>query len=112
MPAGAAPCDLPQPLSLLPMILGLENDLLGFEKDHKKHNPMCAVQVLMREGRGIGEAYQRTLDLHNVLVREMAAEVQKALPGLDRQNRRYFNVALSWPAAMSEWMLNCPRYKV
>ena len=92
------------------MILGLQNDLLGFDKDVSSKNPLSAVQLLIRDGMEKREALLRIVGHHNRLVTEMTAEAD-GFEGTDEE-REYVAAALAWPKAMAMWMLSCQRYKV
>ena len=98
------------PLENLPLILGLQNDLLGFDKDFATGNPLSAVQLLIRDGMDKKKALVRIVGHHNRLVTEMMAEVDR-FEGTDA-GRGYVTAACGWPTAMAKWMLSCQRYKV
>ena len=92
------------------MILGLENDVLGFDKDYATGNPLSAVQLLIRDGMDKQTALLRIVGHHNTLVTEMMAEVNR-FEGPEAE-QRYVAVASRWLNAMAKWMLSCQRYKV
>ena len=98
------------PLVNLPLILGLQNDILGFDKDHIVDNPLSAVQLLIREGFPKKKALTRIVSVHNRLMKEMvlAGELFRG----SKAEEEYVNMATSWPNAMTEWMLSCERYKM
>ncbi|CAF9907068.1 MAG: hypothetical protein ALECFALPRED_003056 [Alectoria fallacina] len=98
------------PLTNLPLILGLENDILGFDKDHNANNPLSAVQLLIRDGLIKKRSLLRIADRHNSLVKELVM-ARNQFRGSEAE-RFYVNTAASWPNAMIEWMLSCERYKV
>lgn len=98
------------PLKNLPLILGLQNDILGFDKDHLSGNQLSALQVLIRDGMDKKRALLRIVGLHNRLVTEMMAQVER-FEGTDAE-RDYVSAASRWPNAMAQWMVSCERYKV
>ena len=98
------------PLENLPLILGLQNDLLGFDKDFATGNPLSAVQLLIRDLMEKKKALVRVVGHHNRLVAEMMAEVDR-FEGTDAE-KGYVAAASGWPNAMAKWMLSCQRYKV
>lgn len=98
------------PLVNLPLILGLQNDTLGFDKDYVVDNPLSAVQLLIRDGWTKKKALMRIVDVHNRLVKELVM-ARKHFRGSEAEEQ-YVNMAASWPNAMTEWMLSCERYKV
>ena len=98
------------PLQHLPLILGLQNDLLGFDKDFATGNPLSAVQLLIRNGMEKKKALLRIVGRHNRLMTEMTADADH-FEGTDAE-KGYVAVASAWPNAMAKWMLSCQRYKV
>lgn len=98
------------PLENLPLILGLQNDLLGFDKDFATGNPLSAVQLLIRDGMDKKKALVTVVGHHNRLVTDMMAEVDR-FDGTDAE-KGYVSAASRWPDAMARWMLSCQRYKV
>lgn len=92
------------------MILGLQNDLLGFDKDFSSRNPLSAVQLLIRDGMDKKAALLRIVRHHNRLVTEMLTEVDR-FEGSEGE-RDYVAVASGWALGMAQWMLSCQRYKV
>ena len=103
-------------------ILGLQNDILGWQKDHLTQNPLNAIQVLIRDGRrgDVADAYERVLEMHNALVVrvvEMERELQQQLDGAvdgaaDGAVDVYAKVLLGFGNAMAGWMLGSERYRV
>ncbi|CAD6572154.1 MAG: hypothetical protein ASARMPREDX12_004970 [Alectoria sarmentosa] len=59
------------PLANLSLILGLENDVLGFDKDHTAKNPLSAVQLLIRDGWTTKRSLLRMAHYHDSLVKEL-----------------------------------------
>lgn len=98
------------PLVNLPLILGLQNDILGFDKDHIVDNPLSAVQLLIRDGWTKKKALMRIVSVHNRLMKEMV--LAGNLFRGSKAEEQYVRMAASWPNAMTEWMLSCERYKV
>ena len=98
----------------LPLILGLQNDILGFSRDLGQCNPFSAIQLLIRDGWSKQAAYSKTLDLHNCLVSEMLLSRQAAQwwKNLGPAETLYERIAIGFANAMAEWMLGCERYKV
>ena len=92
------------------MILGLQNDVLGFDKDYATGNPLSAVQLLIRDGMDKQTALLRIVGHHNKLVTAMMAEANR-FTGTEAE-KAYVDAASRWPNAMAKWMLSCQRYKV
>ena len=97
------------PLRHLPLILGLQNDILGFDKDSVSGNALSAVQLLIRDGVEKKKALLRVVGLHNGLVAEMMSEAEGF--GGDEAERKYVAAASAWPNAMARWMVGCERYR-
>lgn len=98
------------PLRNLPLILGLQNDILGFDKDFSSGNPLSAVQLLIRQGMDKKKALLRIVGLHDRLTMEMMVEAEH-FEGTDAE-RDYVAAASRWPNAMARWMVSGERYKV
>jgi hypothetical protein len=49
-------------------ILGLPNDILGWEKDYTADNPRNAVEILIKGGQKTSTAFEDVLTSHNGLV--------------------------------------------
>lgn len=98
------------PLVNLPLILGLQNDILGFDRDHAGENPLSAVQLLIRDGWTKKKALMQIVDHHNHLVKEMVM-ARNHFRG-SKAEEQFVNMADAWPNAMTEWMLSCERYKL
>ena len=110
---------LPDPLTSsslrnLPLILGLQNDILGFSRDIRQCNPFSAIQLLIRDGLSRQAAYSKILDLHNCLVSEMLVSRQEAQwwTSLGAAETLYERIAIGFANATAEWMIACERYKV
>ncbi|KAF6240471.1 hypothetical protein HO173_001139 [Letharia columbiana] len=108
LPASSGPLVI-GPLKNLPLILGLQNDILGFDKDFSSGNPLSAVQLLIRDGMDKKNALLRIVGLHNRLVMEMTVDAED-FDGTD-QERDFVTAASRWPNAMALWMVSCERYK-
>ena len=104
----------PYPLTDLPLILGLQNDIIGFPKDHILGNPLSAIQVLIRDGSSKEKAFGKMVRLHNKLIKNaiVNVEARKRKGFFGPGEEIYMEVVLSWGNAMCEWMLGCERYKV
>lgn len=98
------------PLKDLPLILGLQNDILGFDKDYVSENQLSALQLLIRDGMDKKKALLRIVGIHNRLVTETMVEAAH-FEGTDAE-RDYVSAASRWPHAMALWMVSCERYKV
>ncbi|KAK4891167.1 hypothetical protein LTR27_010241 [Elasticomyces elasticus] len=99
---------------LLQAVLGLENDILGWEKDHQEQNPLNAIEVLISGGEHKSGAFHKVLDAHNDLMRvylALAVEYLAEIEGSESaQARRYLACMGSCGHAMAEWMMSCGRY--
>ena len=91
------------------MILGIQNDLLGFDKDSVSENPLSTVQLLIREGMDGKAALLRTANFHDRLVAHLMKKADQTKPAAAVLN--YVAAASRWPDAMAQWMLTSPRYK-
>ncbi|KAG9230052.1 isoprenoid synthase domain-containing protein [Amylocarpus encephaloides] len=93
-------------------ITGLQNDILGWQKDHTEKNTMCAVEILIRDGMPLKEAFKQALESHNVVLRALLtlAECggQPPAGGWDL----YVRVLVGFTHAMAMWMLTSKRYRV
>ncbi|KAK5735832.1 hypothetical protein LTR17_007844 [Elasticomyces elasticus] len=99
---------------LLQAVLGLENDILGWEKDHQEQNPLNAIEVLISGGEHESGAFHEVLNAQNDLMRvyhSLAAEYLAEIEGPEMaQARRYLACMISCGHAMAEWMMSCGRY--
>ncbi|KAK5677584.1 hypothetical protein LTS10_010156 [Elasticomyces elasticus] len=99
---------------LLQAVLGLENDILGWEKDHQEQNPLNAIEVLISGGEHKSRAFHQVLNAHNDLMRvylSLAAEYLAEIEGPEMARaRRYLACMSSCGHAMAEWMMSCGRY--
>lgn len=96
------------------MILGFQNDILGWQKDHLSHNPLNAIEVLIRDGDAPTHAFEHVLLAHNELVGRLVgvtAELETG-GGDDEMVRLYVRVLAGFGNAMAEWMLGSERYQV
>ncbi|KAK4957160.1 hypothetical protein LTR10_005118 [Elasticomyces elasticus] len=99
---------------LLQAVLGLQNDVLGWEKDHQEQNLLNAIEVLMSGGEHKSRAFHRVINAHNDLMRvylSLAAEYLAEIEGPEMvQARRYVACMTSCGHAMAKWMMSCGRY--
>ncbi|KAK5691487.1 hypothetical protein LTR97_011480 [Elasticomyces elasticus] len=99
---------------LLQAVLGLQNDVLGWEKDHQEQNPLNAIEVLISGGEHKPRAFHRVMDAHNDLMQvylSLAAEYLAEIEGPEMaQTRRYVAFMTSCGHAMAGWMISCGRY--
>ena len=99
---------------LLQALLGLQNDILGWEKDHRQSNPLNAVEVLISHGMPIAPAFHTVMDAHNDLMRlyvALAAEYLNETTGpLKEQAKVYVALLTNCGNAMATWMMSCGRY--
>jgi hypothetical protein len=98
---------------LVQSVTGLQNDLLGWQKDHVEKNPMCVVEIMIRDGTPNLEAFEATLLAHNDVVRALLN-----LAELPSQNENvegwgaYVRILIGFCHAMATWMLESNRYRV
>ena len=100
--------------SLTQIILGLQNDILGWEKDHLACNPLNAIAVLIRDGYDATAAFEQVLLAHNDLVgrlTKLAGQMKRDV-GDWRELGQYGRVLSGFGNAMAEWMLCSGRYQV
>lgn len=97
---------------LVQSILGLQNDLLGWQKDHVEDNPMCCVEILIRYGKGLEKAFAETLGAHNEIVRALLAftELGGSLNGASDGWSMYVKFLVSFCEALANWMMVSKRY--
>ncbi|MCJ1228636.1 hypothetical protein MMC12_005297 [Toensbergia leucococca] len=95
--------------STIPLILGLQNDILGWQKDHLASNPLNAVEVLIRDGWEEDSAFACVLEGHNALVRGLSEDEKDKIGGVHGD---YEVLVKGMANAMGEWMLGCERYRV
>ncbi|SLM39178.1 Terpenoid synthase [Lasallia pustulata] len=105
---------IPQLQFLTQVILGFQNDILGWQNDHLSHNPLNAIEVLIRDGDAPTHAFEHVLLAHNELVGRLVgvtAELETG-GGDDEMVRLYVRVLAGFGNAMAEWMLGSERYQV
>jgi Terpene synthase family 2, C-terminal metal binding len=113
--------------TLVQSVLGLQNDLLGWEKDHKTNNPLNAVEVLIRGGMEASDAYSEVIQSHNHLMRVLLQVARQLMFSSTKvthstgflAHKVYLFAALTniqimvgFGSAMAEWMLSSRRYMV
>ncbi|CUS14158.1 unnamed protein product [Tuber aestivum] len=57
---------------LLQLIMGLQNDIIGWEKDHKTKTPLNTIQILIKGGKRPTKALAQVIAIHNELVEHLA----------------------------------------
>ncbi|PWW78231.1 hypothetical protein C7212DRAFT_352543 [Tuber magnatum] len=57
---------------LLQLIMGLQNDIIGWDKDHKTRTPLNTIQILIKGGTGRTKALAQVVAIHNELVEHLA----------------------------------------
>ena len=110
--------------ALVQVILGLQNDILGWEKDHQTNNLLNSIQVLVRDGIAPDAAFIHAVDSHNLLVRDLThrasltiGRLGTLLPKQEHLLRRrmwavYIKTVVGFVNAMAEWMLRSRRYQL
>lgn len=88
--------------------MGLQNDILGWQKDHREGNPLNAVEVLIRYGLSKENAFTETLSAHNCIVRSLLR--LSDLEYLGDSWKVYIRVLISFCEGMAEWMFSSSRY--
>jgi hypothetical protein len=110
--------------TLVQAVLGLQNDLLGWEKDHRTQNPLNAVEVLIRDGVEASDAFSEVLQSHNHLMRILlratrqlivsSTEMRTADPVAHEAylfaSLANLRITVGFGSAMAEWMLSSRRY--
>jgi len=115
VPLVSTPKLLGQMQTILQAVLGLQNDILGWEKDHKQGHPLNAIEILISHGMPMMDAYQTVTDAHNDLIRILVALRADALnetmrrEGSDR-GTTYVELLINCGHALAEWMMKCRRY--
>lgn len=144
-PLATSGCNLPGPSNLsylrkietlLQLIMGLQNDILGWEKDAVTNNPLSAIQIQIAEkgSRSTVQVVVKTADTHNELVKQCMkyAELLWEKPGVNEGVRfgrlgdwgsvgeveerekvkRYLQLILGFANGMAMWMAVSKRYMV
>ena len=102
-------CHINQMQVLVQAILGLQNDILGWQKDHEEGNALNAVEILIQDGKRPKDAMVQILDAHNDIVQLLLILARP--PYLDTTWMTYIRTILSSCNAMAEWMLSSRRYQ-
>ena len=99
---------------LVQSILGLQNDLLGWQKDHLEGNTLNAVEVLIRDGMPNENAFSETLKAHNAMVRSLLVLTEQYLANytgtIQGSVSTYIKIIVSFCPAMAGWMDSSMRY--
>jgi hypothetical protein len=93
------------------IILGLQNDILGWPKDHTDQNSLNAIEVLSHHGRNLNEAYTDILQVHNDMVIRMS-QMHHEFKGENDMISYYAATLIRSTWAMADWMLVSDRYKL
>ncbi|KAH0559593.1 hypothetical protein GP486_003887 [Trichoglossum hirsutum] len=110
--------------TLVQAVLGLQNDLLGWEKDHRTRNPLNAVEVLIRDGVEASDAFSEVLQSHNHLMRVLLRSARQLMISSTEMHGAGFvaheayllaslanlRITVGFGSAMAEWMLSSKRY--
>lgn len=95
-------------------IVGLANDIYTVEKELAKGEVNNTVLVLMHEdGLSFAEALDRTIQLHNIEMREfsrLVADLPSFDEDTDHQLRRYVEVLIAFIAGHDDWACHTGRY--
>ena len=101
---------------IVQVVMGLQNDLIGWQKDHTEDNHMNAVEVLIRQGYSREDGFTETLAAHNDLMRSLLclSELDSTSIGDCPKNSwtMYICTIISFCEAMAEWMLTSRRYRM
>jgi hypothetical protein len=108
----APPC-IKQMEVIVQAVMGLQNDLIGWQKDHTEGNQLNAVEVLIRQGYSREEAFAETLSAHNNLVQSLLclSELDSTATNVTYWTM-YICTTISFCEAMAEWMLTSRRYRI
>lgn len=111
--------------TLVQGMLGLQNDILGWEQDVHMGNRLNAIQVLIRDGMSASTAFHSVLRFHNELVRVLAVQRFRLGCSTSRcctfnkttvQTRPawdiYVDMIVGFGNAMVNWMLSSGRYQL
>ncbi|KAH0542451.1 hypothetical protein FGG08_003122 [Glutinoglossum americanum] len=110
--------------TLVQAVLGLQNDILGWEKDHQTKNPLNAVEVLIRDGAEAKDAFCEVLQSHNHLMNALLQVARQIVPSSAEMHSpgsvareaylfatlANLRVTVGFGSAMAEWMLSSRRY--
>jgi hypothetical protein len=101
---------------MMQAILGLQNDIIGWEKDHSKGNRLNAIEVLISQGWTSETAYNSVLKSHNKLLRTFVGLRKEAIqrlkqnPGDSSAELQYIELVTNLGYGMAQWMVGCGRY--
>ncbi len=89
------------------------NDLVSVEKDAADEKPVCnmVLQIAADRGCSIAEATERTVELHNQLVRDFEAGHRELLAIPSVELHRFLKGTKAWMGGGFEWHTTHPRYR-
>lgn len=91
----------------------LVNDLLSVAKDAADERPVCnmVLQIAADRGCSIAEATERTVALHNDVVRDFKRRHEEMLPAASLELQRFMRGLRAWMGGGFEWHNTNPRYR-
>ena len=105
----------PNPLEqmeiLVQLIMGMENDIFGWEKDHKLDNQLSAIEIPLSQGMNAQQAFTSALQVHNGLVGQLLAVCQYKETNSTKLDT-YQKILLGFPYALAAWTSGAKRYQV
>jgi 2-methylisoborneol synthase len=89
------------------------NDLVSVEKDAADEKPVCNMVLQIQADRGCSraEAVERTVELHNQLVRDFEAGHRALLAVPSVELHRFLRGVKAWMGGGFEWHTTHPRYR-
>jgi hypothetical protein len=121
------PCDMREQLSssngnlarmqlILQSVLGLQNDIIGWEKDHRQSHRLNCIEILIGSDDPPRHAFRAGLDAHNELLMLFLALRQRYLIDIAKRSTnltaelKYVDLLTNFGHAMADWMISCGRY--
>ena len=109
---------------LVQCIMGIENEIFGWEKDHANSNPLNVVEILIEQGFSALAAMNDAIEVHNVLtdrILELAEVLKKKMSLEEDRNHtgnylnekwsRYLDLVIGMPHGLMAWSITTRRYK-
>jgi hypothetical protein len=101
---------------IMQSILGLQNDIIGWEKDHKAGHKFNAVEILVNKGILPVQAFDKVLSSHNDLMKLFVSLRKQYMKDIihSRQESltelQNLELITNFGHAMVQWMVGCGRY--
>lgn len=112
---------------LVQAVCGLQNDIVGWEKDHAERNPLNAIEILLFRQTPKREAFSSAVRSHNLLMQELLKQKEQysANLTLELNNKEaggelaflggdflYLETLVNFTYGMAVWHTRSRRYAV